>query len=331
MDANASSFHISPGSPGNFPDSSFLMTSSGNLPGSPVAALGTLGSAFGSQSGWQETEPVPGKGSGSGGLMRGNLLEEESQTLGYSFDRQPASAGLNSSYRGTAKPLMGHPVSIGKTTQQLTDKGMSIQQLAREKERELFGLTHHLKSSAPASSPSPSSSMRKEKQSPSPGAGAGPLESSSQWKTMKASLLQKTPHSSDKKRDRAERAERLEKRSRPWPVAKKEHYEMEYSWLAQPMVTEAARQVYAEEKERERERAEEEKKRRQEEKEKEKRLQRTLLQKVKKYNPQEVSEISSLRELKEFEKETALKIREERLNAKPIQHPYGWAMPPPNG
>jgi hypothetical protein len=303
---NSASFQ-SLNSPGKFVDSSFAMTNSANFP------LGNTTSS-GSPSRWQET--------GKRSLIRGNLLEDESQTFDPSDDHHH---GLNSSgYHGTTKPMMGHPITIGKTTQLLTDKGVSIQQLAREKEKELFALTH----------PSPT------RQKPNSGerfsssslqfTGKAPPQSplqSSKWNTMKTSLLQKTPHSSDKKR---ERAERLEKRNRPWPIPKTEYYQMEYSWLAQPMVAEAAKQVYQEEKEKERLREEEEMKRKQEIEEKEKKLQSTLLQKVKKYNSQEVSKISTLKDLKEFEKETALKIREERLNAKPIQHPYGWSMPNAN-
>jgi hypothetical protein len=40
-----------------------------------------------------------------------------------------------------------------------------------------------------------------------------------------------------------------------------------------------------------------------------------------------VSSIATLSDLRRYEKETALKIREERLNAEPIQHPYGWSTP----
>jgi hypothetical protein len=254
------------------------------------------------------------------GTVSQDLPLEGSSFFGNSFslvDRQQ-------SYRGTAKPTMGQPISIGQTTKQLTDKSLSVQQLAREKERELFALTHSngerkKQQTQHSYSPLQTSEVKggtKNLQSPS--------VQSSQWNSLKSGLLEKTSHSADKKR---ERAAKLENRQRPWPVPTTEHYQMEYSWLAQPLVTEAAQLVYREENEREREREEAEAKKKQEREEREKKMKSTLMQKVKKYNPREVSSIATLSDLRRYEKETALKIREERLNAEPIQHPYGWSTP----
>lgn len=250
----------------------------------------------------------------TGPLIKGKLFDDDSQILNYSSTLDTAG---RSPTRGTTKPRMGHPVTVGETTKQLTNKGLSVQQLAREKEKELFALTHSPKNSARGFSSVPSNDVKDHQVS----------GQSSKWNTMKTSLLQKTPHSSDKKR---ERAERLEKRKRPWPMPTSEHYQMEYSWLAQPMVAEAARQVFYEEKEAERQKAAEEERIKKEMEEKERKLTSTFLQRVKKYNPQDVSGVNTLGNLREYEKETAHKIREERLNAKPLKHPYGWSMPNAN-
>ena len=109
-------------------------------------------------------------------------------------------------------------------------------------------------------------------------------------------------------------------RERPWPVRTKTHFKMKYSWLAQPMLQEAAGQVYSEEMrlKKEREAAELAKKN-----VKAKKL--PFLQRLRAYNEDDVSTVSSLTQLQAFQKTTALSIRDERLRAEPLKHPYPWA------
>jgi hypothetical protein len=107
---------------------------------------------------------------------------------------------------------------------------------------------------------------------------------------------------------------------KPWGVRTTTHFKMRYSWMAQPMLQEAAGQVYQDEMLQKRQREAAELARKNAKKKKV-----PFLQRLKNYNASDVSTVSSLTELRNFQKVTSLSIRDERLRADPLHHPYPWA------
>ncbi len=261
---------------------------------------------------------------------------------------------------------LGQPISLGQSTILLTDKSKSIQQIALEKEKELFELTHPSK----VNLNSTSDFMQNTKDTKTPA-------KSSKWSTVQNTSTKNNdqtkmnyryfqsshpsgPLETEGATERAGRSKaksslavpststtyaatewnklisslsipmknrnKLADRERPWPVPKKEFFHTKYSWLAQPMVKDAAEQIYSKEIE-EKEQLQQEIDRRLKLEEREKKKKVPLLKRVEKYNSKQPSSIHTLKDLKQFEKEINLKIREQRLNAEPIVHPYGWTVP----
>jgi hypothetical protein len=274
-------------------------------------------------------------------------LQESEQTL--SADSAEKVKGATASYpqRGAVKPIMGEPVHAGEITRLLADPSVSVQELGRRTEKELLHLTHDSpgKKSVQSRShpPSPGNSYFKDTQQ-APSVSHQLTAASSAWSKLRSNVSSisgskrlashsgsevsrhqdgdfgvHTVHMTKQKKD-------LDSRERPWPVTSKQHFKLQYSWLSQPMVQEAATQIYSEDAEQQRKRKEEEAKAAAAAKKKKK---LPFLQKLKQYNKDDVSSISTLTDLKEFERITALNIRNERLQAKSLEHPYPWVVSVP--
>ncbi len=102
-------------------------------------------------------------------------------------------------------------------------------------------------------------------------------------------------------------------RSTVWPQIKQTHYKFKYTWIPQPMIQDAAKDLYLSPKPSKEELA------KQADEESKRRLRKSKLTALK-----DESTVSSLTEMYEYEEKRQQKLREVRLQAEKLKHPYHW-------
>eukprot|EP00602_Paraphysomonas_sp_CaronLab_P011458 CAMPEP_0185043294 /NCGR_PEP_ID=MMETSP1103-20130426/42824_1 /TAXON_ID=36769 /ORGANISM="Paraphysomonas bandaiensis, Strain Caron Lab Isolate" /LENGTH=547 /DNA_ID=CAMNT_0027583453 /DNA_START=677 /DNA_END=2321 /DNA_ORIENTATION=+ len=235
--------------------------------------------------------------------------------------------------RGAVKPVVGQPIAIGPLTEELASGKRSIQALARAEEKKLLHLTQDNPTYLPVHHQGIASGNRyfRDVSTNSPRPVGDQLKSaSSAWQKLRSDVSTitygtKTRSDISSRHPMGEfgvhmpREDRLEKRTRPWPVKPRRYFKLQYSWLPEHMVQEAAAEIYTDDAELIRQKQAEEEAALHAKKKK-----LPFLVQLQAYNTDDVSTISTLTGLREFERKTALSIRDERLRAEPLNHPYPW-------